>query len=420
MYICTTPTVYIRTTPTVYLINSHSIYSLHPQCICSTPTVYMHTAPTVYIQGTHSIYSQHPRYISTTPTVYICQTPTVYIHTTPTVYLISTHSIYSLHPRYISTAPTVYTDDEPADIDETADIDDPSDTDSNNDVPLPRHTVRLTAIIPLRGSSMIPLTRGRRGLVRANDTLHIDIWDKILCAGIPVSLRELVSLSASQLGLPTDMRTLQRLLQCTWTLGWHVTDKDEFGFTRHFWGGGITPQTTSNYMRGDWVEVAGTEVCRGENTSRLARVVCGVEIKNVERIFGKPLIDTLRIWPNKSCKEGDYVVYLLVRYANAHPDTGRARGPDCRPLCPGVLRDTHCLWKWHERPANFSRGCWRARPWSRHRHLFGDTAEKQQIRNAQEARAWYDVIKSSDILKHANVTPDWDRRDAFLQSVMWC
>ena len=304
--------------------------------------------------------------------------------------------------------------------DEPATNDDRSDDDSDDDGSLPRDTVRLTKTVPLREFGMAPLTRGRRGLVRANGTLHVDIWDKILSAGIPVSLRELVSLSASQLGLPVGLGNLHRLLQCTWRLGWHVTDRDEFGVARHFWGGGVTPKTTSNYMRGDWVEVAGTETCRGETTSRLARVVCGVQIKNVERIFGKPLIEPLDIWQNKSCKKGDYVVYLLVRYANAHPDCGRARGPNCRPLCPGVLQDTHCLWKWHERPATFSRGCWRARPWTRHRHLFGETVEQQEIRNTQEARAWYDVIKSSDILHHANVTTDWDRPDSFLQSVMWC
>lgn len=305
------------------------------------------------------------------------------------------------------------TDDEP-NCDEP-DIDEP-----DNDESLTGDTVRLTAIIPLRGFGMLPLTRGRRGLVAASHTLHIDIWDKILSAGIPVSLRELVSLSASQLGLGVDMKTLHQLLQCKWRLGWHVTDKSESGLKRHFWGGGLTPETTSNYMRGDWVEVAGTEECRGEHTSRLARVVCAVEIKDLTRVFGKPLIESLNIWQNKSCKDKDYVVFFLVRYANAHPSTGRARGPDCRPLCPGVLQNTHCLWKWHERPVNFKRGCWRQRPWARHRHLFGNTDAKQEARETLEARAWYDVIKSSDILKHANVTPDWDRTGALLQSVMWC
>ena len=84
------------------------------------------------------------------------------------------------------------------------------------------------------------------------------------------------------------------------------------------------------------------------------------------------------------------------------------------------ISTTHCLWKWHERPATFSRGCWRQRPWTRHRHLFGETVEQQETRKTQEGRAWYDVIKSSDILHHTNVTSDWDRPDSFLQSVMWC
>ena len=308
------------------------------------------------------------------------------------------------------------TDDDPASDDPASD----EPASDASDEPLSRDTVRLTATIPLREFGMIPLSRGRRGLVAANHTLHVDIWDKILSAGIPVSLRELVSLSASQLGLPAGMATMNQLLQCTWRLGWHVTDKRESSFTRHFWGGGVTPQTTSNYMRGDWVEVAGTEKCRGEETSRLARVLCAVEINNLRRVFGKPLIEGLNIWQNESCKHKDYVVYLLVRYADAHPSTGRARGPDRRPLCPGVLQNTHCLWKWCERPANFKRGCFRERPWERHRHLFGDTDAKQEARRTLEVRAWYDVIKSCDILRHANVTPDWDRPGALLQSVMWC
>ena len=185
-------------------------------------------------------------------------------------------------------------------------------------------------------------------------------------------------------------------------------------------GGGITPETTSNYLRGDWVEVAGTEMCRRERTSRLARVVCGVQIKNIKRIFGTEFIDSLHIWQNDACAQGDYVVYLLVRYARAHPDTGRSRGPEYRPLCPGELKHTHCLWDWHQRPVTFRRGCWRQRPWSRHRHLFGKTVEEQQTRNEQESRAWYDVIRSDHILAYANVQPDWDRPNSFLQSVMWC
>jgi hypothetical protein len=51
--------------------------------------------------------------------------------------------------------------------------------------------------------------------------------------------------------------------------------------------------------------------------------------------------------------------------------------------------------------------------------MFGNTEEEQNSRKRKEARAWYDVIKVSDITSHANVTADWDNTDTFLQSVMW-
>ena len=158
---------------------------------------------------------------------------------------------------------------------------------------------------------------------------------------------------------------------------------------------------------------------RGTTTSRLARVICGVNVANIQTIFGQPNIHE-DVWDNDSCKQKDSVVLLLIRYASAHPDSGRHRGPENRPLCPGVLRDTHCLWKWYERPVTFRRGCWRPRPWERHRHLFGSTILQQTDRKRQEARTWYDVISVKNILRHTNVQPDFDRPESFLQSIMWC
>ena len=174
-------------------------------------------------------------------------------------------------------------------------------------------------------------------------------------------------LVASQLKIDTD-RNRHKLLECTWQLGWHVTHYKAPGVTRHYWGGGVTPSTTSNYLRGDthpidiqqccttyilntqhiystlniyiqcvfrcptyisniyttlsniftqlifsvpqhicsiyyvlpniyipciynmlpgdWVEVAGRESIRHSMTSRLARVVCGVKISKLNKVFG--------------------------------------------------------------------------------------------------------------------------------------
>ena len=96
------------------------------------------------------------------------------------------------------------------------------------------------------------------------------------------------------------------------------------------------------------------------------------------------------------------------------------RGPEHRPLCPGPLKNTHCLWKWCQRGGNFRRGCWRDRPWARHKHMFGDSEEEQNKRKTQEARAWFDFIQSSNVGCHTNVKEDWDRPEDLLQSVMWC
>ena len=98
----------------------------------------------------------------------------------------------------------------------------------------------------------------------------------------------------------------------------------------------------------------------------------------------------------------------------------RNRGPDHRPLCPGLLRDTHCLWEWATRDRGFLRGCLQGRNWDVNKHFFGYTDESQEIRRNNESRAWYDLIQTGDIVKYANVQPDPDTEDSYLQSVMWC
>jgi hypothetical protein len=278
--------------------------------------------------------------------------------------------------------------------------------------------VKLTNLLQSDEIGLAPLRRGGRGMHSPEGTLHHDVWDRILCEGVPVSLRELVSFAGTQLQLEGEHNRNQ-LLRCSWTLGWHVTQRTVDGIVRHFWGGGVTPNTTTNYRRGDWVEVCGQEMFRGEMTSRLARIVCGVKIGNIQQVFHDQAIDD-SVWETDDCKTRDYAVYLLVRYAAPHAACGRRRGPEKRPLCPGELEPSHCLWKWYERPPQYRRGCWRERPWSRHRHLFGNTEQEQQSRRQNEARAWYDLIKVSDISDYANVSEDWDRPGAFLQSVMWC
>ena len=279
--------------------------------------------------------------------------------------------------------------------------------------------VKLTCPIDSREVAFRRLQNGRRGMHSVSTTIHRDTWDRLLCEGVPVSLRELVSLVAEQIQLSPTAHNLSRLLQCSYRLGWHVSSRDSQGVVRHYWGGGLTPNTSSAFKRGDWVELQGTDECRGVETSRLARIICGVEVRHLSKFLPAEM-DGDDVWEDRYSRENDTAVYLLVRYAAPHTDVGRVRGPEHRPLCPGILKNTHCLWKWSQRHANYRRGCWRTRPWERHKHMLGATEAEQNLRKEQDARAWYDLIQTTNIIRHTNVNEDWDRPNAFLQSVIWC
>ena len=289
--------------------------------------------------------------------------------------------------------------------------------------PYSRKSIRLTS--PIDGLRV--LYRGRRGVALPSKILHRSTWDSLLCEGVPISLRELVLLVVDRLGVPVDMVHAHKFLMCSWSLGWHITSTTHDGESRHYWGGGVTPDTSSNYRRGDWITIDGVDRVNGVQTSRLARVICGVQIHDVRKLFrvqgirtrtGGELPDS--IWETTKNKETGTVSFLLVRYAQAHHETRRQRGPKCGPLCPGVLRDTHCLWSWAERRPNFQRGCLQGRAWERNRKYFGKTDADQDRRHELESHAWYDVIQSSEILGYSNVQSDPDRDQSFLESVLWC
>ena len=197
----------------------------------------------------------------------------------------------------------------------------------------------------------------------------------------------------------------------------HTTTTDT-GITRHIRGGGLTPGTTSSYLRGDWVETNVTDTNSGVVTGRLARVICGLKIHNVSRITGLDFRN--KTWETETNKRNDTIVFLLVRYAAPHRHSGVRRGPKNRPLCPGLLRETHCLWSWAKRGPAFQRGCLVGSHWERNKHFFGTDDESQETRRTNEEKAWYDLIQVHDVQSYANVQIDPDRDHSFLQSVMWC
>ena len=80
-------------------------------------------------------------------------------------------------------------------------------------------SVKLSCIIKSREVAMTRLQRGHRGLHSIGDNIHADTWDRILCEGVPVSLREIVSLATNHLRLQDNMHNRKKILLCSWSLG---------------------------------------------------------------------------------------------------------------------------------------------------------------------------------------------------------
>ena len=78
---------------------------------------------------------------------------------------------------------------------------------------------KTAAMNLLRGKGLLRGRRQLRGRRRLpNQTPRS--WDRILCEGVPVSVRELLSIFADNVGYPVEDAHL--LLQCAWSLGYHV------------------------------------------------------------------------------------------------------------------------------------------------------------------------------------------------------
>ena len=84
------------------------------------------------------------------------------------------------------------------------------------------------------------------------------------------------------------------------------------------------------------------------------------------------------------------------------------------PTCPGPLRRTHNLWKWHRTDVQRT---------AITGYRFGRLSETQKnwLTDCREdlMYASYDVVEFASLGKYANVAPDFDRRGGFLESVSW-
>lgn len=245
---------------------------------------------------------------------------------------------------------------------------------------------------------------------------HSDMWDAVLSPTVLVSRKELLLLVAERMGQSRNRDGMRRVALCKWMIGKRVivtTSSEEP--TTHYWGCGSYSHLGDNPLRPTWVEVEGYDRKGGRQTSRLAFVVCGIQLTNVKNTMGIDVPESLRDVQDDT----DQVTFLLVRYAKAHP-LALMRGPESRPVCPGPLKNTHCLWTWATRPEGYERGCFRTRPWERHARYFGRTVSEQNQVKENDRLAWYDIIQITNVRTFANVQKDPDMENVFLQTAFWC
>ena len=278
-----------------------------------------------------------------------------------------------------------------------------------------------------RAISVTSLLEGCDGLLvdfkQAHEWNHIDMWDRILCPSVLVSRKELLELLAAQFQFSRNRAGMLRVARAKILLGCHVCVTTTSGMRLHYRSGGTYSRKGDN-TNVTWIEVEGYDTIRRKRTSRLAHFVCGVQLQNVCEALGERETRPFREVVNGTRKDNDSVTFVLVRYAQAHPSATR-RGPNHRPLTPGPLENSHCLWTWAKRPVDYVRGCFRPRPWERHRQYFGRTDADQRQARQDDSLAWYDLVQVTNIRNFANIQKDPcmnedDDDFVFLQSLLWC
>ena len=275
---------------------------------------------------------------------------------------------------------------------------------------------------PSKISTSSPFLDQHNKPVSISDThnwTHSDNWDTIICPDILVSRKELLQLLAEKLHTPRNQLGMKKVAGCVHSIDRHVTVTTVSKMKLHYWSSGTyncVGRKSSAWQI--WVEVEGYDRSGSSRrlTSRLAFVVCAIHLKNIRSAMGIALAPELR-----EVDDADSATFFLIRYAAPH-QSATLRGPEHRPLCPGPLKNTHCLWTWAERPEGHERGLFRPRPWSRHRRHFGSTQLQQDELMQSNRRAWYDLIQVTNIRNYANVQKDPDPYldgEVFLQSCVW-
>ena len=132
---------------------------------------------------------------------------------------------------------------------------------------------------------------GRAVVLKPQDWVHTDQWDLLLCPSVLVSRKEVLLLLAERLWNLRTKKAMYQVASCPWTIGRHVAVTTSSGVRLHYYGVG-TGKVQNKFQT--WVEVLGFDQVRSKKTSRLACVICGIQLKDFLNTTGCPIPETLR------------------------------------------------------------------------------------------------------------------------------
>ena len=117
----------------------------------------------------------------------------------------------------------------------------------------------------------------------------------------------------------------------------------------------------------------------------------------------------------------DKVYYIIVRWFEGHPDAWE-RDDMCRPICPGPLRNNHCLWRYAvtQRPRRImtTQNGEQSQVFRSQSNIFGSHDRTINFRWNDEQHAYYGLVSPSSILSDVSMSREYDT-DSMSYSNSW-
>ena len=235
---------------------------------------------------------------------------------------------------------------------------------------------------------------------------------------------ELLDLLCQQLQLPVTIMSYHSLNNLRWTFGGKLSMSN--GISYWATDRNYEPSGESNHSRRrDVLFLAGTEAGAraGQHNALCCQATCFITVSRLDElcnVTGVPIPHKLKNEVHRNS-----LTFVLGRWLTAHPESLQ-RDSLGRPVCPGALQHTHCLWTFAKTPRPRKSMVDNLGNPTSHFHrfskMFGDTPAAQRERWKSEQKAYYCLVTPSTIKTTANmsriyVTGSMVQSDDWLETV---